>query len=313
MNKLKKVGLTALGTALVSSTAMAAEFTVTGGANLVFDGGDNRDIGNGWSTSDTLTFSASADLDNGWTVTGTQGLVNGGSDGRTTAIDMGDMGTLTFEANDSGGPVESTDDMMPHANEESWSEVGTVTAAAHGAGDAAGSFKYVNSSLVDGLTFTAFHQPSSAGTGSSEEYGFAYSPEQFEGLTVGYAFGDNEDAGEAATIESENIYATFAYENVTVGYQTNETDSEVAGGDSEFMAYGVSYAITEDLSISLNHSEVEHDTAAEEDQEATAIGVSFTSGGVTVAASHHNVDGVAGSTADSADRTGYEIVFSFAF
>ena len=77
------------------------------------------------------------------------------------------------------------------------------------------------------------------------------------------------------------------------------------------MAYGVSYAITEDLSISLNHSEVEHDTAAEEDQEATAIGVSFTSGGITVSASHHNGDNLGGTAAS--DKQAYELNIAFAF
>ena len=38
MNKLKKVGLTALGTSLIATSALAASYDVTGGASLTFAG-----------------------------------------------------------------------------------------------------------------------------------------------------------------------------------------------------------------------------------------------------------------------------------
>ena len=77
MDKLKKVGLTALGTALVSTSAIAADVAVGGGAALTFNGGDNSTEGNGWSMLDSLTFRASADLDNGWSVSTAQNLGKG--------------------------------------------------------------------------------------------------------------------------------------------------------------------------------------------------------------------------------------------
>ena len=43
MNNLKKVGLTALGTVLVSTAAGAADLAVTGGASLAWVGEDNSD------------------------------------------------------------------------------------------------------------------------------------------------------------------------------------------------------------------------------------------------------------------------------
>ena len=68
MNNLKKVGLTALGTALVSTASVAGDMSVTGSAIMTFAGKDNTATGNGWSMSDTMSFSGSGDLDNGWTV-----------------------------------------------------------------------------------------------------------------------------------------------------------------------------------------------------------------------------------------------------
>ena len=47
MNNLKKVGLTALGTAMISTGAHAATMDVTGGTSIFFGGQDNVDQGNG--------------------------------------------------------------------------------------------------------------------------------------------------------------------------------------------------------------------------------------------------------------------------
>ena len=59
MNNLKKVGLTALGTALVTvGSAQAAEWSVSGGTSLNFNGQDN-DMGNVWTMTDSVTFSSS--------------------------------------------------------------------------------------------------------------------------------------------------------------------------------------------------------------------------------------------------------------
>ena len=129
MDKLKKVGLTALGTALVSSAAYAGELSVSGAAAITFVGKDNGVTGNGWSASDTLTFSGSADLDNGMTVSLTHKIDGGANDANTIAIDTGGMGTITFYGQDGSGPISAWDDMTPSANEESWALThGTITA-----------------------------------------------------------------------------------------------------------------------------------------------------------------------------------------
>ena len=165
MDKLKKVGLTALGTALVSTAAYAGELSVTGGAGITFVGKDNGDTGNGWSASDTLTFSGSADLDNGMTVTLTHKIDGGANDVNTIAIDTGGMGTLSFHGQDGTGPIGSWDDMTPSANEESWALVsGTVSAAHGGLASMDDTFTYTNSDIMDGVTLTVFHSPSDGAT-----------------------------------------------------------------------------------------------------------------------------------------------------
>ena len=55
MNKLKKIGLTALAGSLVATSVFAGEMAVTGNASLTYAGQDNKTTGNGLSMSDETT------------------------------------------------------------------------------------------------------------------------------------------------------------------------------------------------------------------------------------------------------------------
>ena len=70
MNKLKKIGLTALAASLVSVSAHAGEMSVAGSASMNVEGysGENLNGGTGYSMGNQLTFSGSGELDNGMTV-----------------------------------------------------------------------------------------------------------------------------------------------------------------------------------------------------------------------------------------------------
>ena len=82
MNKLKKIGLTAIAASLASVSAHAVDLSVSGGASLSYtsNGNGGATTGNPWGMSDTANFAASGELDNGWTVSYTMGL-----DGSATA------------------------------------------------------------------------------------------------------------------------------------------------------------------------------------------------------------------------------------
>ena len=68
MNKLKKVGLTALATTLVASSAYAGEISVSGSASLNYSGLSTASDSNPYTMGDSVTFSGGGDLDNGMTV-----------------------------------------------------------------------------------------------------------------------------------------------------------------------------------------------------------------------------------------------------
>ena len=130
-----------------------------------------------------------------------------------------------------------------------------------------------------------------------------------EGLTVGFASGENNAA--ATSIDSTNMYVTYAMDAFTIGVQDNASDSEGANADSDFRAYGISYAVSDDLSVSYNVSKVEHENTSLEDQDASGMSVSYTNGSVTLSASMNEVDNVGGTA--TTDNSSYEINFTFAF
>ena len=307
MNNLKKIGLTALGTAMVATSAQAASLSVSGATSIFFGGEDNSNAGNGWSMTDQIDFNASGEMDNGFTVDMYLQFDSGSTlDDKTLAIGMGDMGTLTFSGHGGNGPVGAWDDKTPSANEESWgtSIGGTVDGPTNSA-VSDNSFIY-DFTISDGIALKAAYKPSK-GTAleSSTEIGVSYTG--MEGLTVLAAMGENNSA--ADKIDLSVFSVNYAMGPITVGFQANESDAGT-GTDEDFSAYGISYAVSDDLSISYGVSSLDYSSSLE-DQDSSAVSVSFTAGGVGISASHQTTDNVAGAA--TADNSAYEINFSFAF
>jgi len=320
MNTFKKIGLTALAGSLVAVSVNAADLSVTGAAGITFAGQDKTAKGNGWSMTDNMTFAGSAELDNGWTVgtsfllDNSDGVANQVFDTRTLTINMNDMGTLTMHGHDGGSAMNDVDDVMPYAGgNEGWDLVGTAATAKFGRVAGTGGtnqFKYNNSTLMDGLSVTASYQPSNAtqieGTVS---YAVAYTG--VEGLTVGYGADENGLLGSAA-IDAETMYIKYAYGPITVGIQESETDANTSANSDEFSAMGISYAVSDDLTISYTESAYDAGNKAA-DEEHTMIGASYTMGSMSLAISMNTIDNAGGSTAALDDVQGYEVALSFAF
>jgi outer membrane protein OmpU len=314
MNNLKKVGLTALAGALVSVSANAADLSVTGGAALTFSGEEQTTKGNGWTMTNGVTFAASVEQDNGWNITVTQVLndddvgSNQVFDTRTLKIDMGDSGVLTFAGTGGSSVLNAIDDVTPTAGEESWDDVTGADTIPGGTGGS-DMFHYSNSSLMDGVALSASYTPSDGTTviESSSDYGVAYTG--IDGLTIGAATGENNAA--AASVDITNMYVTYAMDAISVGYQTSESDSETANADLDFTAIGLSYAVSEEMSVSLNTSTIDYENATLSDQEAMGISVSYVMGSMTLSANHNAVDNIAGTSTD--DRSGYSLGLAFAF
>jgi outer membrane protein OmpU len=222
MNNLKKVGLTALAGALVSVSANAADLISNWfELHLNFAGEEKQTTGNGWTMSENVTFTGSAEQDNGWNISVTQVLSSDDLstsvfDTRILTVDMGDTGVLTFSGIGGSSVLDAIDDVTPTAGEEAWDDVTGATAAPGGTGGT-DMFHYSNSSLMDGLTVSASYTPSDATdeVESSSDYGIKYTG--VDGLTIGAAQG-TDDSDPTATVDTTNMYATYAMDAITVGY-----------------------------------------------------------------------------------------------
>jgi outer membrane protein OmpU len=310
MNNLKKIGLTALGTALVATSVQAADYSISGTSSVTFNGRDNDDTGNGWTMSDSITFSASGEMDNGMTVTHTYEVDGGGQGNYDVNLNTGDYGTLSFIGGSETTVIGSWDDMTPTANEEAHGVTvgGTAAGAANGTANTTNIFLY-SYDVMDGVTFQAGYSPSegTAIVDGSTDYGIKYTG--MEGLTVYAAMGENNDSSNG--VDNSALAVTYAMGGLTVGYQTNESDYATGTKDEDFSAIGVSYAVSDDLSVSLNSSTIDFETTTLDDQEAMGVSFSYTSGGMTISGTHSKMDNVGGTS--TVDNSGYELNFKFAF
>ena len=137
MNKITKIGLSALAGSLVTLSAHAGPLSASGSASISFADGDVDEVvdvtttgltpeGNQWSMGDSITMTGSGDMDNGMTVSVSFEIDNddtGGGDvydSHSITLDTNGMGTITFAGHGGDGAVSAIDDKTPNAYEESW-------------------------------------------------------------------------------------------------------------------------------------------------------------------------------------------------
>jgi len=317
MNNLKKIGLSALAGSLVAVSANAADMSITGAANIYMTDGSKTGKTT-FSNDDHITFSGTSELDNGYEVTFSMQLDgdeddDGVIDNNSITVNTNGMGTFTWAGHGGSSAMSMMDDKTPNAYEEAWDGLGT-TAVVIG-GHAPNDMLTYTSENYSGAVFTVAFVPSEgAGSTSGNEstyvdYGVTISPEAVDGLTIGAAMGTTEITA-GTEVDESTFYATYAWNGFTVGYQSSEYDAPTAAASDDSTAFGISYAVNDDLSISYNEHTVDIGGSAT-DQESDGVSVSYTMGGITVAGHKNEMSAVNG--ASGTDDEGYEVMLSFAF
>ena len=325
---IKKIGLTALAGSLVATSAYAGSLSASGSAGITFAGNDKGNIGNGWSMTDGVTFTGSGEMDNGMTVTVTYELddanTNGGAmDDRLLKIDTNGFGTLTFGGHGGSNAMGAVDDVTPTAYGESFDILSTVNTEenattgtsifnAIGSASSNNMFHYSSGDLVDGFKLSASYVPADGTTEVESSVDYAVEYTGMEGLTVGYAVGENNASGGTNNTDSTTMYVKYAYGPVTVGYQESELDANDATNDDDFDAMGITYQVTDDLTIGYNESSYNDGNKAQ-DQENSNISATYTMGSMTLSVAMAEEKNRGGSTYAADDVKGYEIDLGFAF
>jgi hypothetical protein len=100
----------------------------------------------------------------------------------------------------------------------------------------------------------------------------------------------------------------------SVGYQQSDEETGQTGTtDYENIAYGISFSVNDDLSISYNHTESDEVGQSKDDPEADSIQAAYTMGGASIRIAEVTVDNQTYSSAASADTSATIISLSLAF
>ena len=311
MNKLTKVGLTALATSLVSSASFAGEMTVSGSAALSYTGLSTNSAVNPWAQGNSIKFNGGGDLDNGMTVSVYYELDGGTYDDYNLKLGMGDAGTLSFSgASKSGSGVDKLKDIVPNAYSPIYeatdsTDSGLIDATGN---NQTGQWGY--DVTVAGVDLSASYNPrgTAAGVKGDAETGYAI---VYGGLMDGLELsaGYFDDGSEA---ENETYGVKYTMGSVTAGYQITNVDYEAtATTDQDDTHYGITVAVNESLSVGAGRQEIEFDGAAD-DEVNSGISASYTMGSISIGANMNTLESKGGSaTAKDVEATVLNIAFSF--
>ena len=333
MNKLK-IGVSALcGSLAAVSAANAGEMVVKGGATVTHTSLEGQVTGNPIGMNSGLTFVGSGELDNGTTFTLTltdadQSAYSAGSISMTTPS----MGTFTVDQ--SGGGIDRYDDMMPTAWEETNGtglSTGLQTVAGVG-GNTNIEWGLPSDMLPDGVSaniaysFTnsggAINDKSvggdAGGTGSGYDITIGHSG-LMDGLNVfaGYSAIEQDSATSDGDRTGKVLGATYAVGSVTVGYQWSEDARQAVGGavvsSYENNAYGISFAVNDDLSISygMHKSDQAKNNGTSVELEGTSLQMAYSMGGASIKIAETSVDEGNYNTATDRDATTVALTLAF--
>ena len=314
MNNLKKIGLTALAASLVTTSAFAGEMSVAGSASIGVKnttGTNDSSTGKSFTMGNQLTFTGGGELDNGMNVSlsfiidqaddTTTGLANSPFDSHSVTISSDALGSFKFSG-EGGSSAQGAMDAV--AAGDLWNN-GTGVAEITGAAAGNNSMFYTLPSMVDGLELTASMSPGRAAQETHTSYGVAYTG--VEGLTVKFGQGDSGAPG--AEIESTTMMASYALGSFTVAVSQTEAD-KTGAANRQVDSFQIAYTVSDDLSVTYGNDTFDL-TGDSTDEEVEAIGVSYTSGGMTISANQYEAKGASNTAGAKTDK--WSLSASFAF
>ena len=316
MNKLKKIGLTALAGSMVATAATAADVTVGMGWSLSYTSVDSDEQGGtaSWTSDDSITFTTTGTLENDWVATAYLEVDETGGDGiddEKLTLAMGDMGTVGFGSNAGHGyGIDAVKNFLPGADTPAIEMGFTDLAYVGGANTANGVLGYQLAVGDTGVTIGVEQAVASAG-GYDRSVSLKWATDIGD-AAVSFGVGTSElepDNGSGGDNETA-MGASFTINNFSFGANHNETDYGSTTNDIDNQAYGVKYQVNPDFALSYQVVNNSRDTAAA-DEQITQIAASYTYGSITFSGyvgKQSDVSGTAGS--DDAEK---HISMSLAF
>ena len=305
MTNLKKVGLTALAGSLAAiGYAQAGALDVTGTARMEFStDSSSTTTTDAFAQNTSISFSGSGELDNGMTVSYFSLQAGSNVSTQNVSVDMGDMGKISLSTNDMAG-IGTIADKVPNGGEQPWDDIGTHGAPEQGIADPHATQMLGYKTSAAGATISAAISYDQ----NSPSTSLAVSMPLMEGLEVGAGIATDQDS---ATTEQdiETMYVKYTMGGISVGYQTTDVDVTAASSDIERTAYGISFAVNDNLSVGYGISDTEFE-ALSLDEENAGLGIAYTSGGMKLGIINNQKDNAGGATGDD-ETLEFQLTFAF--
>ena len=337
MDKLTKIGLSALcGSLAVVASANAGSMTISGGATATYASNEKTTTGNPIGMDSGLTFGGSGELDNGTTfsVAITHADKNTFSSSSIT-MDMPSLGKVIIDQGAGGVGLDRIDDMMPTAWEETTgTSVGTGMVTIAGVSGSP-SIEWTPTFMPEGVALNLAYTPHASGasnndkgfsgadTGVGNGYDAVVTHTGVEGLTMFAGMSKiNQEAGGSTHTGDKSEWGvgfTYAIGGATVGYQSTKTNLAAEDSSANFYdnsAYGVSFAVNDDLSISYGeHKSMKgaNDGSANVEVTASSFQIAYSMGGASLKFAETSVDNATYSSTAANDFSGRLISLGLAF
>ena len=341
MNKLTKIGVSALCGSLASVAANAGSMEVLGGATATYSSTEGTETGNPIGMNSGLTFKGTGELDNGTTFTLTvTGADQAGYSSGSIAMVTPGMGTITIVQSAGGAGVDRYDDKMPTA----WEETnGTSLATGLQTVAGVGTTQNVEWSLPadmlpEGMSAHIAYTPRAGAGVTNDKASGGDSGHNGSGYDIAVSHnalidGLNVFAGRSVIEQEKNVGAgmsgdrtqyvygaTYAVGSVTVGYQEsrdNMQNTAVGAVTSYYsnQAFGVSFNVNDNLSLSYgsHKSDRNLNSGTSVELEAESLQLAYTMGGMSVKIAESTVDNGSYTAGTGSDRDGTTIALTLAF
>ena len=334
MNKLTKIGVSALcGSLATVASAQAGEMTVTGGASMTYMSLSDEVTGNPLGMATGMTFTGTGDVNDSTVTLTIANTHKNAYTGSSIAVATPSLGTFKYDEKGGTG-LDRIDDMMPTA----WEEVdgagvgmGLQTVSGVGGGSdiewtlpsewSMGSTVHISYSFKPDGSYNSKKGAGGTNGTSGLINGSGYdivvtNNSVVEGLNMFAGYSTINQSGPAthALDDREQLAggATYAVGGFTLGYQQSY-DSAATSYDNT--AYGVSFAVNDNLSISYaNHdSKQSQSDNTRLELEGKSLQASYTMGGASLVVAETEVDNKNYATAAANQREGRSIALTLAF
>jgi len=273
----------------------------TMGNQLTFTGGGELD--NGLNVA--LSFVLDQNDDSSTASYGTKNS-NAGTpfDSHSVTISSDTLGSIKFSGEGGSSAVTAMDGT---AAGDIWDEFDSSTAniTPTGVGGSDNMIMYTLPAMVDGVAINLSYTPRATGADATTAWNATYSG--VEGLSASIAMGD----GSAENTDGTAYQLSYAFGPITAAYHNYEFSGATAATSDDTSSYAVTYTVSDELSVTYGAETIER--SGKQDVETWKLSAAYTAGGMTISADTYEIDNQNGTTAASEDREKWALGVSFAF